>query len=503
MKYRLLLLCALILLCFSACDSSSSSYTFKTSVYGNPKTLDPQTALNDSSSAVIGNVFQGLFAFDSYGNIVNGMIDEYNTSDDGLVWIFSLKKGIKWYDGDGFIAECTAYDYEFSFKRLFNPQTKSKRASEYYIIKNSQAIREGVITDLSYLGVKAVDEYTLEITLEKPCVELKELLALPPAMPCNKDFFEKTQGRYGLSADCLASNSGYYVHAWSYDEWSDENNYFILRRNTRNELSEAYHTSINLFIDPVDELKFFEEGTFHSYIGKTIDEISDLKGKYSFTEYKNDVWGIIFNLDGKFGNLDYRLALADNISFTPENDIYTEIRGILYNQNYQLQKISDSKVGSLSAMKIIMPEGTGLRGSVSGIMQNWQSECGFYCGLSELEQKEYISALSAGNFDIAVVKLSAEYNSPYAYFNDFLAENESNYSGYSSEKYAHIINSALTAPDFSTAELYYKEAEQLLIESAVFIPLCRETNYVFYSIDSVSVSYNPFSGVYSFSEKEQ
>ncbi len=510
-----MLLCAAFLLSSASCNSENDSYVFKTSVYGNPKTLDPQTARYDSSIAVISNVFQGLFAYDKHGNITEGMIEKYYVSDNGLVWTFKLKSNIMWSDSDEFKAECTADDFVFAFERLFKPSTKAQRAGEYYIIKNSEAINSGKIADISKLGVKAFDKYTLEIVLEEPCSDFKALLAQPPAMPCNREFFEVTEGRYGLAADCIASNSNYYVHTWSYDEWSEENNYFILRRNDENAVDTSLPVSINYFIDPVDELKDFKEETLKAYIGQNADEISELKKKYPYSEHRTDVWGLIFNLNGSFSDLNYRLALASSTDFASESEIYTDY-GMLIPEAISLGEYSyreltgelsaytdintETNVGVLSSMRLVMPEGTELRGSISDIMQKWQSEQGFYCNIAELESSKYTNALISGDFDIALVKLSGEYNSPYAYLNDFLEDNPKNYSGYSNKKYSHIMNSALSSLDSEAAAEYYKEAEQLLIDSGVFVPLCIETEYVFYSEEINGVSYNPFSGVYGYKE---
>lgn len=509
-----MLLCAAFLFNLASCNSGNESYIFKTSIYGNPKTLDPQTARYDSSASVIYNVFQGLFKYDNDGNITNGMIDSFSVSDDGLVWTFELKNDVRWSDGNNFTANCTADDYVFAFERLFRPSTKSSRAGEYFIIKNAEAISEGKIADLSQLGVKAIDTYSLEITLEEPCAEFSALLTLPPAMPCNREFFESTEGRYGLAPECIASNGNYYVHTWSYDEWSDENNYFILRRNSENQSSVNIPTGINLFIDPVDELKEFEDGTFQAYKGKSADEISDLNKKYTSTAYETEVWGIIFNHNGNLSNLNYRLELAQCIDYSGESEIYTDFNAIipdcvsLSGDKYRelggaaenkSAVLPESGVGTLASMKMIMPEGTSLRDCIGDILQNWQSECGFYCSISELNDSVYTQALSSGDFDIALVKLSGEYNSPYAYLNDFMGDNARNYSGYSSPKFSHIMNSAVTAADAKTAAAYYTEAEQLLLDNAIFVPLCTEKGYVFYSEKMQGLSYNAFMDFYSYS----
>lgn len=510
LKYRFIIISIIILLFFSGCRNTNSDYAFKCSVKGNPKTLDPQCTASDSSVQVINFVFQGLFTSGEDGKITEGMIDSYTISDDGLVWTFNLKSGIFWSDGKDFSSECIADDYVFAFQRLFRPETKSKRAGEYYIIKNAEAINKGQIKDLNQLGIRSIDRYTLEITLEKPCSDFKALLSLPPAMPCSKEYFESTLGRYGLAADCVASNNGYYVHTWSYDEWSDENNYFILRRNKVNPYNEQSPYSINLFIDPVDERKYFDDGTLNIYKGSDPDEVSELKRTVNYSEYETSVWGIIFNLKGEFSSQVYRVELADAVHFSSSSEQYKDFYGIIPYSVYIGDKsyreysgdLTDvygdyEQVGALSGMKMIMPDNTGLRGDIGKIMQKWQSECGFYCSLAELESKDYKNKLESGDFDIALVKLSGEYNSPYAYMNDFLSGNSDNYSGYNSQKYSHIISSALTASDNALAAVYYKEAEQLLIDSGVFVPLCIETEYNFYEEKLEGIDYNPFSGVYS------
>lgn len=512
MKKRFLFLFLLFgfIINIASCNSTDKAYPFKYAITGNPKTLDPQCALNDNSDAVIHTVFQGLFTFGENGEIENGMIDSFHISEDGTIWTFNIKPGIYWSDGDEFSAECTAEDFVFGFQRLFRPATKSECAADYFIIKNSEAVNSGAVSDISLLGVRAIDKYTLEIVLNEPCSDFMSLLALPPAMPCNQEFFESTQGRYGLAADCVASNNGYYVHTWNYDKWSDEGNYIILRRNTLNQYSADSPYTINLFIDPVNERKDFDEEILNVYKGKDYKEITELHRTYKSDEYETAVWGLIFNTKGNFSSHNYRLELSAATEFTASDERYKAFNGIIPYSVITGQGsyrdivgdlnsvISSAKgVGTLSGMRMIMPSGTGLRTDIGKILQKWQSECGFYCSISELDSSEYTSALENGDFDIALVKLTGEYNSPYAYLNDFLTGNSANYGNYENQKYSHIINSALSSNDSTASSVYYKEAEQLLIDSGIFVPLCIETEYVFYKEKLETICYNPFSGVYS------
>lgn len=518
MKYKLsaLFLFLFFILGSGSCRSDSKNFVFKSAINGNPKTLDPQCALNDSSYPIIYNVFQGLFTYDKNGEIVNGMIDSYSVSEDGLVWTFQLKNGIKWSDGREFEAECTAKDYVFAFQRLFKPTTKSSRAGEYYIIKNAEKINKGIITDLNTLGVKALDTYELEITLEKRYSDFKALLTLPPAMPCNEEYFISTEGRYGLAEDCVASNGSFYVHTWSYDKWSNEdNNYLILRKNKANNSENP--TSVNYFIDPVDEFKNFNDDVFSVYVGKTTEEKENLMKSNDYITHQTGVWGMIFNFNSDFSDYDYRISLANFIEYDGDNQFYTAAKRIVpdcvnintevytlategVSKNY---KSNNSEVGRLTSKKLVMPSNSDLRSNIGDILQKWQSEHNFYCSIAELDDEEYYNSLKNGDFDIALVKLSGEYNSPYAYLNNFLSDNFENYGGYKNQKFEHIINSALTSTSYNEAAAFYMEAEQLLIDNAIFVPLCVETEYIFISDKVNGIWYNPFSRSYGYEENDK
>ncbi len=512
-KSLILFLCFYFIINIASCNSDNQNYILKTVIYGNPDTLDPQRAGLDSSVSVINNIFQGLFTYDKNGQIKYGMIDGYTVDDSGLIWTFYLKENVVWSDGNEFKAVCTADDYVYAFERLFKPETKSDKASEYYIIKNSKAINNNEITDLEQLGVKAIDEFTLQITLENVCTHFIELLAMPPAMPCNREYYESTEGRYGLASDCIASNGNYYVHTWSYDKWSYDNNYFILKRNYENSNEANLPYGINLFIDPVDEYKLFDDEITHSYSSHSSESINELKDSFRYSEYKTGVWGVIFNMNGEFSDLKYRQALSKYIDNSSLSDLYIPFNSIIPHcvsigkENYReiageiesdINSSNDNNIGMLSSqnMRMIMPSGTSLRGKIGDIMQKWQAECNFYCSIAELDKTEYNTSLMNGDFDIALIKLSGEYNSPYAYLNDFTVNSIQNYCGYRNRKFEHIMNSAVTADSNISAINYYVEAEQLLIESAVFVPLCIEKEYVFYSEEVDGVEYNPYLQIY-------
>ena len=182
---------ALTILTLTGCGKDSGTgRVFKYDISANPTTLDPQQANEPNSDTIIGNMFMGLMTIAQDGSVQKGAAEEYSVSADGLTYNFKLRNDIYWIDCTDFEKQCTANDFVFGFMRLFLPETQSPRAKDYFCIKNAKAINEGSITDRNKLGVKAKNDFELEITLEYPNSRFLSMLAEPPAMPCNEEIFK-------------------------------------------------------------------------------------------------------------------------------------------------------------------------------------------------------------------------------------------------------------------------------------------------------------------------
>ena len=162
-------------------------------------TSDPQTwdilgTYRAADSEAIVNTFDGLYEYDNEGRMVPALATEYEISEDGLTYTFKIREGVKWYTRDGEeYAEVTAEDWVTGMKHLFD----SKGGTEYLvdgIIKNAHEYLAGEITDFSQVGVKAVDKYTLQYTLEKPTSFFITMFGYNPFAPLNKAYFESQGG---------------------------------------------------------------------------------------------------------------------------------------------------------------------------------------------------------------------------------------------------------------------------------------------------------------------
>lgn len=519
----------------SACKKKDGTgYIFKYDIASNPVTLDPQTATDSASYEIISNMFEGLLKVDNEGNLQNAAAESYSVSEDGLTYTFKLRENIYWYDGDEFEAPCTAEDFVFAFQRLFRPSTKSKTASGFFCIKNARQINSGNITDISELGVKAIDEHTLEFTLDSPNPSFPVMLTTVPAMPCNREFYENANGKYGLYGGTVASNGAFFLYRWSYDRWSTDNNNIIMRANDKNnENGDISPRGLNFFIEEADSYNNFLNEQSHVYITSGTEAIQLLNSGYDNTESETRIWGILFNTNGKsFRNESLRQALAYSIQrdkleinsvgyhkadgIVPKainigEDGYRELIGkecyLPYNGSLAekaieaaLDKVSKN---SWSGLTLYVPDDDVIYEYISDIAQMWQSELNFYCSIKRLSANEHDNMLQSGNFDFIVADISGNFNSPYSYLSSFTTSGATNYSGYTNAEFNALLSRAEnSASAEESAEIYY-EAEKTVVDSAVFIPLLNQSEYAFFGEDCEGIVYNPFTKTVGFKEAKK
>ena len=142
-----------------------------------PDTLDPAFASTAAETNILGDMMVGLTTLDGAARPVPGIADHWQTSHDGLTWTFHLRRA-RWSDG----STVTAQDFVSAWRRLLDPKTAARAASNLWIIKNARAVTAGRLPP-SALGVTAPDPATVVITLENPAPWLLELLTQPCALP--------------------------------------------------------------------------------------------------------------------------------------------------------------------------------------------------------------------------------------------------------------------------------------------------------------------------------
>lgn len=176
---------------------------------GDPTSLDPHKVSGDWEDRIVGDIFEGLVTEDAGAAAIPGQAESWEVSEDGLVYTFNLRDGIKWSDG----VPVTAGDFVFAFQRLMDPATAAEYAYLQYPIKNAAGINDGSITDFSQLGVVAVNDDTVQITLEAPTPYFIDALTHYTAYPLPKHLID-AKGEEWVKVENIVVNGPYKPVEW-------------------------------------------------------------------------------------------------------------------------------------------------------------------------------------------------------------------------------------------------------------------------------------------------
>jgi len=214
------------------------------------QTINYLTTATTVEFALAANLVDTLVDYDKYGVIQPCLAETWKSSEDGLTWTFNLRKGVKWVDVDGNeVAETTANDFVDAAKYLLNPVNESSTANLYYgVIKNAEGYFNGEITDFAEVGVKAIDDYTLEYTLKEPIPYFESMLTYVCFFPAYGPFLAEMEDSFGTSNSALLYNGAYILTDF------EPQMQRILTKNA------AYWDKDNIFIETLN-YKYNKEAT--------------------------------------------------------------------------------------------------------------------------------------------------------------------------------------------------------------------------------------------------
>ncbi|MEG0842793.1 MAG: ABC transporter substrate-binding protein [Romboutsia sp.] len=176
-------------------------------------TMDVSKTSNTESFLVITNTMEGLYRMDKEKNVSPGVALDHKVSEDGLTYTFNLRKDTTWSNGD----PVTAKDFEFSWKRTIDPNTASEYAWIMYDIAGAEAANlKG--ESLDNVGVKAIDDYTLEVKLNRPVAYFDKLMSFTSFYPQNEKVFTEQGDKYGTTLDSVVYNGPFTLSTWKMED---------------------------------------------------------------------------------------------------------------------------------------------------------------------------------------------------------------------------------------------------------------------------------------------
>jgi oligopeptide transport system substrate-binding protein len=299
---KLFLMLTLFIMILSCGGTKTSGTTVTLNFIDEPKTIDPQLATDTSATKLNALLTEGLTRQDEKGNPVPGIAEKWDISEDGLVWTFHLRDA-KWENGE----PITAADFKFGWLRAVDPKTAAEYAYMIYPIKGAEEFNTGKGSKED-VGIKVIDDKTLEVTLKSPTAYLPALLSFQTFAPINEKFYASVGESYALDSGKVLSSGPYKLVKWTHNEGLD------LVKN------ENYWDKANVKIDNV-KVKLINDtsaslGAFKNdeldVTAITVEQYQEFKDDKRLTPYDDgSVWYLEYNLKNKFlSNKKIRQALT-------------------------------------------------------------------------------------------------------------------------------------------------------------------------------------------------
>jgi oligopeptide transport system substrate-binding protein len=460
---------------------------------GEPLSLDPHKASGQWENNILGNMFLGLTTENAEAQPIPGMAERWETSADGRRWTFYLRRAV-WSDGE----RCNAHDFEFAFKRILDPESLAEYAAILYPIKHAQAVNSGEM-DPSAVGVRAVDDLTLEIELEHPAPYLPQLLMHYTAYPVPKHLVQR-YGNAWVHPDNIAVNGAFTLKRW----WS---NYIVhLERNplfydaANVELEHLYFYPGNDVNASVRKVLSGEAGWSTRFPSNQVDQLRrELPGYVRVYQYLTCNY-FSFNMTRPpFNDVRVRRALtmaynrdfvANQIYRTGEQAAYSFVPPGIANYpgtaRYSWANLS-MEARRAEALRLLTEAGYGPNNPlrfefshrntsdnprVAVVAQNSWTELAPWISveLRGTETQVHYANLRAKNFDAGDGGWIADYNDAKNYL--YLLETRTgpqNYPGYSNPAFDQLVHESDFEIDAVRRGEIMSRAEQLALDDA---PIC-------------------------------
>lgn len=463
-----------------------------------PQTLDPAVISGQPEGRISQALFEGLLSRNAKGELIPGVAEKWELSEDGLTLTFHLREEARWSNGD----PVTAQDYVESWKRVLTPETGSVYSELLYYIENAQDFLDGKITDWDQVGVKALDDRTLQVQLKNPTPFFLDLTAFTTLLPVHTPSIA-TYGDDWFKPGNLVSNGPYVLDAWYInDRLRLKKNPEFWRRN------EVKFETIDVL--PTDQ----PITAFNQFISGQADLVADKQRvpPHLVDAIREEDW---FHSAPILATYFYRF----NVTREPFGDPRVrQALSLAVDKNFIVEKITkagEPVTGALTppgisegkyeapgglgydpkrARQLLaeagFPGGEGFRRFkilyntdpvnktiAEAIQDMWQRELGIECDLQNQEWKVYLDTMSQINYDVARSSWVGDYNDPNTFLDCFVTGRGNNRTGWSNAKFDELIDvQAQQTVDPEARFALMKEAEKILVEQEM--PIMPIYNFV-------------------------
>ena len=460
-----------------------------------PTGLNTLTSTYAIEFSLLKHMYENLVTLDDDDNTVPGAAESWDYDEDTLTYTFHLRKDGVWTNGD----PVTAKDFEFAWSQALNPDVASDYAYFLYFIKNAEKYFNGEVT-WDEVGVKVVDDYTLEVTLEQPTPYALFLFSFGTLAPINQRFYEAVGADlYSTEAQYFCTNGPFALTEWSH------NDKIVMQKN------DAWHGAADVEVEEIDwKIITDANAALSSFLAGDLDMVGLGTGELikqataagatiqSYTD--GSAFYIYFNNNDQYlSNVNLRRALfnaidaqkeidtvwqndnepmtsftapgvsaADGTSFAGKvGELYAPSRDQEKAKEYLATALSElgCTVDDLSAhLSIDCGDSPTSIAEASFYQEQWRQVLGIEVAVNSMITKQGSQNRKTGNYVMSITGWGPDYNDPNTFLDMWVTDGGNNQTGFSNERYDELIDLAAKETDLEKRESYFIECEQIIAD---------------------------------------
>jgi oligopeptide transport system substrate-binding protein len=496
--FAMLLIMTMLLTLVVGCrQTGDNAPVFRYALEAEPATLDPAKSTAIPESLIELQIFEGLTRLDAHDQPIPGVAASWEISPDGLKYLFYLRADAKWSNGES----VTAQDFEFAWKRALSPEVASENAYMLFPIKNAQAYNNKQNT-ADQVGVTALSDHILEVTLEKPTAYFVSLVAFHAFYPVNQQAVTAAPDKWAISAATLIGNGPFTLTNWVHNgkvEFAKNDQYWD---NAAVKLAKMAWPIID---SQATRLLLVENHQVDMMVEPPVVEQDRLNqaGLLQIAPYLGIYYYVFNTKQAPFDNPQIRkaLALAINREMLVKNVIkggkqpaYAWVAPGLINpttgrdfrqeggdyavEDAVLAKKLLTEAGypsgsTLPPITILFNTGEMHKAIAEAIQEMWKQNLGITVQLVNQESKVFLESRTQGEFQIARASWIGDYADPMTFMDVFHdAENDAKYDN---PAYNALVEQAQSTIDQHVRMQAMHDAEKILFDDAVIIPIYYTT----------------------------
>lgn len=466
-----------------------------------PETIDPGRAKGQPDLTVVNAIMEGLTRYNLKCELEPAMAERWEISDDGRTYKFFIRKDARWSNGD----PVTAYDFEYAWKRVLDPEYASSYAYQLYYIENAYEYNDPdnlEVTSPDMVGVKAIDASTLEVTLAVPALHFLGLTAFPTYFPVHKATVEDNPS-WDILADTYINNGPFKLVRWEpFQKIVCVKNEAYWDREQVN-LDELIFSIVS---EESTALALYERNDFDIVYNIPSQELERLKAAPDSGLKIADELAValyIFNITKEpFDDVRVRKALAaaldrqalaDYVTRGGERPAYAYVPYGLPDVNpwddfrkmggdYFAESIEEARFWLSEAgypdgkgfpeVELLINESQDNLRMAQAVQEMWKQNLGIQSvTIRPLEWRMYLGTIFTMEHQIAGAGWGADYLDPMAFLDVYVSFGGNNVSGFKNETYDELIALANSTSDPQVRIGAMHQAEQILMDEMPILPL--------------------------------